>query len=214
MKSTLSKARNLLIAELKAQGITNPRVLDSLAITPREIFVEENFQQYAYENVALPIKCEQTVSQPYVVARMTSLLLKSQRPIKRVLEIGTGSGYQAAVLASLIEEVYSVERIKFLYETAKQRLQKLNITNVHLLYADGLQGWPEQAPFDGMLITAYVKNIPHILVEQLAIGGRLILPLEEEGRQMLAAIDHKEQGLICSYYDPVRFVPALQGVLV
>jgi protein-L-isoaspartate(D-aspartate) O-methyltransferase len=211
MKPSLKTAQEYLLVQLKAQGITQPEVLAAIETVPRHLFIEDLFQSCAYENVALPIDCDQTISQPYIVARMTELLLKGVRPMKRVLEIGTGSGYQAAVLAQIVEEVYSIERIKILHESAKLRLQNLNISNVHLLFGDGFLGWPEHAPFDGILVTAAPKEIPEQLVEQLAMGGRMILPLEEEGQQMLTVIDRQEEGLVRTYFDPVRFVPALHG---
>jgi len=209
---SVKQAQEALIAELKIQGIHNEHVLAAIGEVPRHLFIEDIFATCAYENVALPIDCDQTISQPYIVARMTELLLKSSWPMQRVLEVGTGSGYQATVLAQLVDEVYSIERIKFLHAAAQQRLQSLNINHVHLLFADGFDGWPTQAPFDGIIVTAAPKEIPAHLIEQLAMGGRLVLPLEEEGGQVLTVIDRREEGLVRAYFDPVRFVPALHGI--
>jgi len=213
MKPSLQEAQQLLIKELQVQGIKQPQVLEAIATIPRHLFIDELFRTCAYENVALPIDCQQTISQPYIVARMSELLLAKGHKLERVLEIGTGSAYQAAVLAKIATQVYSIERIKSLHDSAKQRLQNLGITNVHLLFGDGFEGWQEHAPYDGILITAAPHEVPEKLLDQLAMGGRMILPLEQNGQQITTVIDREEQGVVRHYFDPVRFVPMQSGTL-
>lgn len=167
-----------LVNALSAQGIKDRRVLDAIVATPREMFVENGFEQSAYHDRALPISCGQTISQPYVVAYMTELL--ELAPDMRVLEIGTGSGYQTAILSRLAAEVYSVERHSPLLEKARGRFARLGLTNIFTLHGDGYKGWCEKAPFDRIVVTAAFRELPDSLSEQLKIQGKLIVPLGYE----------------------------------
>lgn len=198
-----------LIELLKAKGIKNKEVLKAIENTPRHLFVISDYQTLAYQDTALPIDCGQTISQPYVVARMTELLLE-KKPNK-VLEIGTGSGYQAAILAQLIPEVYSIERIETLYKQAQKRLEKLNLNNVQLLYADGSSGWADYAPFDGIIVTAATSTLPKELLAELKEGGRLVIPLGDAGMQFLYVIDKTQDSYESKRLDAVRFVPLIEG---
>lgn len=207
----LSKAsRERLLDELRLNGISDARVLDAMAAVPRHEFVEQTWQSEAYQNKPLPIGLSQTISQPYVVALMTQLLLEDG-PRRRVLEIGTGSGYQTAVLARVVEIVYSVERLKALSETARARLRALQVRNVHFAYADGSVGWAAHAPYDGILVTAAALEVPAALLEQLAPGGRLVIPAGPPQAQTLRVIDHGARGYVQRDVAEVSFVPLLEG---
>lgn len=206
---TSRRTRERLIARLQDQGITDFAVLDVMRDTPRHIFLDEAMAHRAYEDVALPIGYQQTLSQPYIVARMTELLL-AHGPLSRVLEIGTGSGYQTAVLAQLVEEVYSVERIKPLQQRARQRLRRLKLRNVHMNHADGGMGWAERGPFDGILAAAAPERIPSELLAQLAPGGRLVMPVGGE-EQHLLRVTRTDEGYVEEVVEAVRFVPLLSG---
>lgn len=204
-----------LVMELRGQGISDQRVLSALERTPREMFVEEPFQPTAYENIALPIACGQTISQPYIVAYMTEAL--ELDPRHRVLEIGTGSGYQAAVLAPLCRMVYTIERHKPLLKVAEARFKALKLHNIVVRHADGLAGWSEQAPFDRILLAAAVSEIPEALIQQLKPGGILIAPLSAPGAferisQHLVKIIRAEDGPVRETLIPVAFVPMLPGL--
>jgi protein-L-isoaspartate(D-aspartate) O-methyltransferase len=181
---TSQRARDRLIADLRANGITDQRVLDVLRALPRHLFVDEAFATRAYENTALPIGNGQTISQPWVVARMTEALLQFGLP-KRVLEIGTGSGYQAAVLAALLPQVYTVERIEELLRNARRRFRKLGLDNIRSKYDDGRLGWPEEAPFDAIILTAAGDALHEALLAQLAPDGVMVAPVGPPGRQKL-----------------------------
>ena len=213
LRKTHLGARQRLVQELRAQGINNNAVLDVMLNTPRHLFMEEALSSRAYQNTALPIGYGQTISQPYIVARMTELLTDHQK-LGKVLEIGTGSGYQTAILAQLYERVFSVERIDKLVESARQRLRKMGLSNVWLKYEDGHFGWPRYAPYDGIIVTAACEHIPPALLEQLAVGGRLIAPVGDTRRAqklMLAErqdTDQFEQRTL----ENVIFVPLLDGV--
>ncbi|RRJ85088.1 protein-L-isoaspartate(D-aspartate) O-methyltransferase [Aestuariirhabdus litorea] len=208
---TSQRTRDRLIQRLREEGITSAAVLDVIRNVPRHIFVDEALSHRAYEDTALPIGHGQTLSQPYIVARMTELLL-ADGPRHRVLEIGTGSGYQTTVLAQLVEQVFSVERIRPLQEKARQRLRTLKLQNVQLKHADGGMGWPEQGPFDGILVTAAPESVPPELIEQLAPGGRLVIPVGGE-KQELMLISKDEEGVNVERVEPVRFVPLLAGAI-
>ncbi len=204
-----------LVADLRKQGIQDDRVLEAMAKTPRQAFVEEPFAHSAYENSALPIACGQTISQPFVVAYMTEALQVGPR--MRVLEIGTGSGYQAAVLSPLCRRVYTIERHRPLLDVARARFEKLGLHNVVTRHGDGLKGWPEQAPFDRILLAAAVEELPPALLEQLAPGGILIAPVVgkrsgESIYQHLTKIIRGEHGVTQENLIPVMFVPMVPGL--
>lgn len=208
---TSQRTRERLIQRLVDQGVSDMAVLDVIRTTPRHLFLDEAMAHRAYEDVALPIGFQQTLSQPYIVARMTELLLAAG-PRQRVLEIGTGSGYQTAVLAQLVEEVYSVERIKPLQQKARQRLRKLKLRNVHMNHADGGMGWPERGPFDGILATAAPERIPEDLLQQLAPGGRLVIPVGGDS-QHLQVVDRTHEGFETEIVEAVYFVPLRPGTV-
>lgn len=208
---TSQRTRERLVQRLREQGIESPAVLEVMRSTPRHMFVDEALAQRAYEDSSLPIGYSQTLSQPWIVARMTELLLAAG-PVQRVLEIGTGSGYQTAVLAQLVGQVYSVERIKPLQEKARQRLRTLRLKNVQLRHADGGVGWKSEAPFDGIIATAAPETIPPDLLAQLAPGGRLIIPVGIE-TQYLTVVTRTEDGLETETFDEVRFVPLRSGLV-
>ena len=208
LTSPASRAR--LIADLQQMGITDRRVLDVLAKVPRHEFVEDAWRGEAYQNKPLPIGYSQTISQPYIVALMTETLLQVQ-PMKRVLEIGTGSGYQSAVLAGCVDMVFSVERLKALSESARNRLRELGYRNLHFAYADGTLGWAAHAPYDGILVTAAAETVPPALREQLAPGGRLVAPVGARDQQMLRVVDRTTRGFTERDVAAVSFVPLLGG---
>ena len=209
---TSARTRERLIQRLKEQGIADLRVLDRIRNVPRHLFMDEALASRAYEDTALPIGFGQTISQPYVVARMTEALL-AQGPALKVLEIGTGCGYQTAVLAPLVGEVYTIERIASLLGRARRTLRELRIRNVHYRHDDGNVGWSARAPFDGILLTAAPHAVPPSLFEQLAVGGRLIAPVGPEGRQELYRYTKSEKGMERHSLGAVSFVPLLSGLL-
>ena len=208
---TSRRTRDRMISRLKLQGITDTRVLAVMSDTPRHLFVDEALESRAYEDTALPIGHKQTISQPYIVARMTELLLEKVQP-QKVLEIGTGCGYQTAILAQLIKQVYSVERIAPLMKKARDVLWDLNLKTVGFKHADGNLGWPEHAPFDGILAAAAPTAVPQALLEQLAVGGVMVLPVGSQAGQQLHRITRTEQGFEDEIIEPVMFVPFLSGV--
>lgn len=207
---TSQRTRDRLVQRLQEEGISNLRVLEVIRSTPRHIFVDEALASRSYEDTALPIGHGQTISQPYVVARMTSVLLESG-PLNRVLEVGTGSGYQAAIMAPLAGEVYSVERIQPLLDLARGRLTELQLRNVRLKHSDGSWGWPEFAPFDAIIATAAPEQVPESLLQQLAIGGRLVMPVGPQGVQELVLLTRTADGIERQVLDKVSFVPMLGG---
>jgi len=212
---TSRRTRERLIQRLMDQGIANFHVLDVICNTPRHIFLDEALAHRAYEDTALPIGHNQTLSQPYIVARMTEALL-SLGPRKKVLEIGTGSGYQTAILSKLVDQVYSVERIAPLQTKAQDRLKLLGLRNVHLKYADGSLGWPEEAPFDGIISTAAPLVVPKELLAQLGTNGVLIIPVgNRDGVQQLKMIsrDGDADTFTTMTLEEVRFVPLHSGSL-
>lgn len=206
---TSQRTRERLVQRLVEQGVQNPMVLDVMRITPRHLFLDEAMAHRAYEDVALPIGFQQTLSQPYIVARMTELLL-ADGPRSRVLEIGTGSGYQTAVLAQLVGEVFSVERIKALQQKARQRMRQLKLRNVQMSHADGGMGWEECGPYDGIVVTAAPERIPEDLLSQLATGGRLVIPVGKE-LQHLQVITRTHEGYETEIVEAVFFVPLRPG---
>ena len=206
---TSQRTRDRLVERLREKGIRNEQVLDVIRRTPRHLFVDEALSSRAYEDTALPIGFNQTISQPYIVARMTEILMEI-RP-QKVLEVGTGSAYQAAVLAQLVPKVYTVERILALVPFARQRLRELNLRNVSLKQSDGTWGWPQQAPFDAILVTAAPAEIPPALLEQLADGGRMVIPIGAGSGQTLAVITRKGDSYRREDIEPVSFVPLVGG---
>jgi len=208
---TSKRTRERLVSRLRDSGIQNEKVLGVIGNTPRHIFVDEALATRAYEDTALPIGFGQTISQPYIVARMTEALFATGA-LKKVLEVGTGSGYQTAILAQIAEKVYSVERIKDLQFKARARLRELRLNNVRYKHDDGTMGWPEQGPFDGIIVTAAPVEIPEQLLRQLAIGGRMLIPSGDDGKQLLRLITRTEEEYEEQLLDGVAFVPLLDGV--
>ncbi len=208
---TSRRTRQRLIKRLREEGIKDERVLSVMEQIPRHIFVDEALASRAYEDTALPIGHNQTISQPFVVALMTEMLLNSGPVPRNVLEIGTGSGYQTAVLGRLVDQVYSVERIEVLQRQAMNRLYDLRVKNVKYRSDDGAVGWQEFAPYDGILVTAAPTDIPNALLEQLADGGRLISPVGEQARQRLVVITREDDVFTQQEHDWVRFVPLMSG---
>jgi len=208
---TSARTRERLVQRLRDQGIRDSSVLEQIRGVPRHLFVDEALGSRAYEDTALPIGHGQTISQPYVVARMTEALIEGDAP-RKVLEIGTGCGYQTAVLASLVRFVYSIERIGVLLERARIRLRELDVRNVHLRHGDGFQGWPAHAPYDGILVAAAPLAVPAALLEQLAQGGRLVVPIGAEGQQQLRRITRRGDQFETETLGDVSFVPLLKGL--
>lgn len=207
---TSQRTRDRLVERLREKGIRNEKVLDVIGNTPRHLFVDEALASRAYEDTALPIGYNQTISQPYIVAVMTDLVTRNNPG--KVLEIGTGSGYQAAVLAPLVGKVYTVERIEPLATQARQRFRKLGIRNVRASYSDGTEGLPEFAPYDAIITTAAAEEIPEALLEQLSPeGGRLIIPVGSRARQTLMLVTRNDNIFEHEELDPVIFVPLLTG---
>ncbi|MCL4156189.1 UNVERIFIED_CONTAM: hypothetical protein GTU68_004204 [Idotea baltica] len=207
---TSQRTRDRLINRLKAQGIQNEALLDVMGSVPRHLFVDEALASRAYEDTALPIGHGQTISQPHSVAKMTEILLEGMVK-KKVLEVGTGSGYQTAVLSQLVERVYSVERIAPLQNQARERFYQLKHNNIRLKYSDGTWGWEEHAPYDGIIVTCAPEEVPTALLQQLAPGGRLVIPVGESGRQSLRVIDRNGSTFEETVLDDVSFVPLLSG---
>ena len=208
---TSQRTRARMVERLRNQGITDEVVLAAMSAIPRHIFVEEVLVTRAYDDVALPINFGQTISSPYIVARMSELL-RAGSQLGKVLEIGSGCGYQTAILAQFAAEVYSLERVGPLLTRARARLRELRLNNVRLRHADGLLGWPESAPFDAIILTAAAPNTPTLLLDQLAIGGRVIFPKGTQ-QQYLCVIERNSLGYTEIMLDEVRFVPILPGIL-
>ena len=207
---TSQRTRDRLVSRLRAEGIRNEAVLDVIRNTPRHLFVDEALASRAYEDTALPIGYNQTISQPYVVAAMTNLVV-SGKPSK-VLEIGTGSGYQAAILAPLVDKVYTVERIEPLATQARQRFRKLGLRNIRASYSDGTEGLPDFAPYEAIITTAATEKIPEALLEQLSPkGGRLVIPVGGRDRQTLTLVTRNGDSYEQEQLDSVIFVPLLTG---
>jgi protein-L-isoaspartate(D-aspartate) O-methyltransferase len=194
------------------QGLKNPAVLERMRSVPRHIFVDEALASRAYEDTALPIGFGQTISQPYIVARMTEALLEAG-PLANVLEVGTGCGYQTAVLAGLVTRICTIERIEPLLARAKQRLKEIGVVNVRFRHGDGYEGWKAQGPYDGILVAAAPLAVPEALLQQLAVGGRLVMPVGGEGRQELRRITRREQGYDEEKLGAVSFVPLQSGMV-
>lgn len=196
--------------DLRGRDITDPRVLEAMGRVPRHRFVDPPYERLAYSDFPLPIGEGQTISQPYIVALMTQVL--ELKPNERVLEIGTGSGYQAAVLAELVKQVYTIEIVEPLAREARDRLRELGYNNIEVRHGDGYRGWPEQAPFDAIILTAAAPRIPHTLIEQLRLGGRMVLPVEGKGFQELLLVKKEIDGITRQTITAVRFVPMTGGI--
>jgi protein-L-isoaspartate(D-aspartate) O-methyltransferase len=209
---TSARTRERLVARLKGEGIRNEAVLERIRVVPRHLFVDEALASRAYENTALPIGFGQTISQPYIVAAMTEALIAGTvGKLTRVLELGTGCGYQTAVLAPFVQHVYSVERIQPLVQRARSMLAELRIANVSLRHADGWHGWRSQAPFQGILVAAAPTLVPPELLEQLDEGGRLVIPIGPSGRQTLLRMTRRGTEFHREELLPVSFVPFVEG---
>ena len=209
---TSQRTRNRLTYRLREQGIVNEAVLQVMASTPRHLFVDEALAHRAYEDTALPIGNSQTISQPYIVARMTELLLQDVPPTS-VLEVGTGSGYQTAILAQLMDQVFTVERISALLDRALGRFRQLGLHQIKSKYDDGHLGWAEKGPFDAIIVTASPREVPAALLAQLRAGGRLIIPVGDAETQTLTLVTRRDDGFETTLVEPVRFVPLLGGKL-
>lgn len=208
---TSQRARDRMVEQLRKEGINDPRVLDVMRNLSRHLFVDEGLEVRAYENSPLPIGQGQTISQPWIVARMTEIVI-AQRP-RKVLEIGTGSGYQAAVLAQLVPQVFSVERIESLLRNARRRFRNLGMDNIRTRHDDGRRGWVDEAPFDAIIVTAAGDYIDDALCEQLAVGGVLVAPVGPAGAQRLVRVQRDAEGLHQETLEAVSFVPLLTGVV-
>lgn len=207
---TSQRTRNRLVQRLRERGIENTQVLDVISSTPRHIFIDEALAHRAYEDSSLPIGNGQTISQPYIVAKMTELLL-ADGPLHNVLEVGTGSGYQTAILAPLVKKLYSVERIEPLLNKARLRIKQLGLNNVSLKLSDGHWGWPQAGPYDGIIAAAAPENIPQGLLDQMADGGRMILPVGGE-KQSLVLVTRSGNNWTRKILQEVKFVPFLPGI--
>ncbi|HQU15419.1 MAG: protein-L-isoaspartate O-methyltransferase [Chromatiales bacterium 21-64-14] len=208
---TSQRTRDRLVQRLREEGIGSAAVLQTLASTPRHLFVDEALASRAYEDNALPIGYGQTISQPYIVARMTEALLADGVP-EQVLEVGTGCGYQTAVLADLVPKVYTVERINALLEQARRRLRSLGLRNIRFRHGDGTAGWPENGPYGGILVTAAPEEIPPVLLAQLAEGGRMVIPTGPQGAQQLVIVTRHADGYESRSLAAVSFVPVRGGL--
>ena len=209
----IDQAKIELIMSLRRQGIRDKRVLNAIERIPREGFINASFRKQAYEDHALPIECGQTISQPFIVAYMTEQLHVTDR--MKVLEVGTGSGYQAAVLSRLCRRVYTIERYRTLLRDAVKRFEELHLHNITAKVGDGAEGWTEQAPFDRIIVTAAAASVPLKLMEQLKVGGLMIVPVGApggRGEQNLVRIERTEEGVQREELMPVRFVPLVEGV--
>ncbi|MES9827902.1 MAG: protein-L-isoaspartate(D-aspartate) O-methyltransferase [Candidatus Thiodiazotropha sp.] len=209
---TSQRTRQRLIDRLRKKGIRHQAVLEAMRNTPRHIFVDEALASRAYEETALPIGHGQTISQPYTVARMTEALLEGETP-EMVLEIGTGSGYQCAILAQLVRRVYSVERIAALLDQARLRFRELGLRNIRLKHSDGGIGLPEYAPFDAILVTAAPIGLPQSLLDQLAMGGRLVIPIQSSKGQVMVRVTRTRDGFQQEHLESANFVPLMGGMI-
>lgn len=209
---TSQRTRARLITRLGEMGIVSKNVLSAIMNTPRHIFVDEALASRAYENTALPIGYNQTISQPYIVAKMVEVLLATGS-VNRVLEVGTGCGYQTAILAQMVDHVYSIERIEALLKKARDKLCLLRCHNVQVKYGDGNVGWSKHAPFDGIIVSAAPIGVPKTLLEQLAMNGRLVIPVGVAGKQQLLLITRTKTGFEEEQLDVVSFVPMLEGIV-
>lgn len=208
---TSQRARNRLVEQLRRMGVHNEDVLEIMRTTPRHLYVDEALASRAYENTALPIGFGQTISQPYIVAAMTQALYPGTK-LQRVLEVGGGCGYQSAILAQIAERVYCIERIAALANKLRTRLHELRVPNVRIRHGDGFQGWPENAPFDAILVAAAPVGVPEALLSQLTLGGRMVIPVGRSGRQELRLLTRTPAGIEEEILERVSFVPLLDGI--
>ena len=208
---TSQRSRNRLVSKLRDMGIKNEKVLNIVAETPRHIFIEEALAPKAYENSALPIGFGQTISQPYIVALMTEVLIESGQ-MKKVLEIGFGSGYQTAILSRVSDQVFGVERLSLLVEKAREKIWELKINNIHLRHGDGILGWERHSPFDAILVAAAPSFVPKELLNQLGEGGRLIIPIGINENQKLMLYTKTKKEIFEKEIQAVKFVPLLPGI--
>ena len=208
---TSQRTRMRMVERLRAQGIRDETVLAAMGEVPRHVFVDDALSSRAYEDLALPLGYGQTISSPHTVARMTELA-RNGRPLGKVLEIGTGCGYQSAVLGRVARQVYSMERLAVLIRKARRNLREAGVTNIHLRHGDGHAGMPEVAPFDAIVMTAAAARAPDALLKQLSVGGRMILPIARNDEQHLFIIERTDGGIVERRMDPVVFVPLLPGV--
>ena len=210
---TSQRTRDRLVDRLREKGIHDERVLSVMRTTPRHLFVDEAMSSRSYEDSSLPIGHGQTISQPYIVARMTEVILSRGVPDK-VLEVGTGSGYQAAILSQLVPRIFSVERIVALQTQARERYHRLGLNNIMLKHSDGSWGWPQHGPFPAIIVTAAPEQVPEVLLEQLAIGGIMVIPVgSQHGVQKLLQITREVDGYVEQELDGVKFVPMLNGAV-
>lgn len=209
---TSQRSRNRLVERLRAMGIESDIILDAIKNTPRHIFVDEALASRAYDNTALPIGYNQTISQPYIVAKMTEALVTNHEPLENVLEIGTGCGYQTVILSKFAKQVSTIERIQALLGKARERFYALKCRNIRAMNGDGNLGWPEHAPFDGILVAAAPIGIPEQLLQQLSINGRLVIPVGKSGHQELKLVTRTETGFTEKRLDAVSFVPMVEGI--
>ncbi len=207
---TSGRTRERMVERLKKQGIRDEKVLEVMGNTPRHIFVDEALESRSYEDMALPIGHNQTISQPYIVAKMTEILLENGH-LSKVLEIGTGCGYQTAILAPLVDKIYTVERIAPLLKKAKNNLWDLKLKNISYQHNDGGWGWPEQAPFDGIIVAAAPETVPESLLAQMAMGGVMLIPVGSKNQQQLYKVTRTESGYENEVLEAVSFVPFLSG---
>lgn len=206
------RVREKMVAELQQKGIKNPIILEALSTIKRHDFIPDGLHHKAYENITLPIGSEQTVSQPFTVALMSEALLGDRRRLNSVLEIGTGSGYQSAILSTFCDTVYSIERISSLIPKAKKSLESNEINNVFVKYGDGFDGWADKQPFDAIIITAAAKGVPTRLYKQLRTGGRIVVPVGESTKQQLISVTKTEEDFTVDFLTDTQFVPMLKGM--
>lgn len=209
---TSQRARNRLVEQLRKMGIQSEIILEAIRNTPRHIFVDEALASRAYDNTALPIGYNQTISQPYIVARMTEALIENNNELQNVLEIGTGCGYQTLILSKFARQVSTIERIDALLSKAREKFYTLKCRNIRARNGDGNLGWPEHAPYDGILVAAAPVGVPKQLTEQLSMNGRLVIPVGKTGEQSLLLITRTENGLTEKRLDSVSFVPMMEGI--
>jgi protein-L-isoaspartate(D-aspartate) O-methyltransferase len=206
-------ARAEMINRLRRQGILRQDVLATMEKLPRHLFVDEAMANHAYSDMSLPIGFSQTISQPYIVARMTEVMLNQNVKLSKILEIGTGCGYQTMVLSKFADKVFTVERIKGLLDKTRQRFRDFSVNNIRNKFDDGMPGWDAYAPYDGIIVTAAAPELPQALARQLKIGGVMVLPIQARNKQILCRVERNQEGVHIEQLEPVQFVPLLNGVI-